>query len=341
MAVGGKEKEQTRDLTAIQKAAIIIASLGIDGASNIFKGLSESEMEELTFAITTTQSIPEDQKMKVQNEFCDKLRAGFVGSEMFSLQALLERSVGREKAESILHKIQTSREDKFFELLNQLDPKQISTAMQNERPQTLALILCHLNPRRAAEILSLFDPAFQSQVVVCIGRMDRIAPEVVSKVDSVVRRKLSGMQGRLRITGGPKIIAQVMNFVDRSTEKRIFEALRSKDPALVDDIKKLMLLFEDLVSLSDVAVQAVLREIDINDLALALKGAAKELKELIYRNLSKRAAERLQEEMELLGPKPRADVDSAQQRIVAVVRRLEEEGKLQLGGHGSEEELVT
>ena len=187
----------------------------------------------------------------------------------------------------------------------------------------------------------MFDPAYQAQVVMCIGRMDRIAPEVVSKVDSVVRRKLSGVQGRLRMTGGPKVIAQVLNFVDRSTEKRIFEALKSKDSALVDDIKKLMLLFEDLVSLSDVAVQAVLREIDINDLALALKGAAKELKELIYRNLSKRAAERLQEEMELMGPKPRPDVDNAQQRIVAVVRRLEEEGKLQIGAHGSEEELVA
>jgi flagellar motor switch protein FliG len=172
--------------------------------------------------------------------------------------------------------------------------------------------------------------------------MDRISPEIVAKVDAIVRKKLSGMQGRLRITGGPKTIAQMLNHIDRSTEKQIFESLNRKDEALLQDVKRLMLLFEDLVALDDKAVQQVLREIDMNDLAMALKGAPAELKKLIQRNLSKRAAERLVEEAELMGPKPRSDVDAAQQRIVAVVRRLEEEGKISLGARaGGNDELVA
>ena len=337
-----KEKSPLDEVPGARRAAVVVMSLGMEAAAAIFKGLSEDEMEELTAAIAETKPVSEDQRELILADFSVQMRSGVVGTELVNLQALLEKSVGKDKAEFILSKIQAAKDGKFFELLNTLDPKQISTTLQNERPQTLALILCHLNPKRAAEILSAFDPEYQAQVIICIGHMDRIAPEVVSKVDAVVRKKLSGVQGKLRATGGPKTIAQVMNFVDRGTEKRIFEALKNSDAPLVDEVKKLMLLFEDLVSLSDQAVQAILREIDVNDLALALKGAAQELKELIFRNLSKRAAERLQEEMELMGPKPRTDVDNAQQRIVAVVRRLEEEGKIQLSTRsGGGEELVA
>ena len=326
----------------MQRAAIVITSLGLETAASVFKGLQEDEMEDLTTAISDLKNIPDEVRLEALKDFGEQMKSGAASSEMVSLQHLLEKSIGKEKAEFILSKIQTAKEGKLFEAFNILDPKQIVAMLQQERPQTVGLILCHLNPKRAAEILSAFDSDFQGQVIVCIGHMDRISPEIVVKIDAIVKRKLSGMQGKLRVTGGPKTIAQMLNHVDRSSEKRIFEVLNKKDEGLVGDIKRLMLLFEDLVSLDDKAVQQLLREIDMNDLALALKGAPPEMKVLIQRNLSKRAAERLIEESELMGPKPRPDVESAQQRIVAVVRRLEEEGKLTLGGRGGgTDELVA
>jgi len=336
------DKDNKTGITGMQRAAIIITSLGLESAATVFRGLSEDEMEELTAAITDLKSIPDDIRQQTLSEFLEQMRSGVAAAELVNLQSLLEKTVGKERAEVLMSKIQTARDGKVFEALNQLDPKQIVAMLQQERPQTLALILCHLNPKRGAEILSSFDPEFQAQVIVCVGRMDRISPEIVAKVDAIVRKKLSGMQGRLRITGGLKTIAQMLNHIDRSTEKQIFESLNRKDEALLQDVKRLMLLFEDLVALDDKAVQQVLREIDMNDLAMALKGAPAELKKLIQRNLSKRAAERLVEEAELMGPKPRSDVDAAQQRIVAVVRRLEEEGKISLGSRGGgNDELVA
>jgi flagellar motor switch protein FliG len=336
------DKDNKTSITGMQRAAIIITSLGLESAATVFRGLSEEEMEELTAAITDLKSIPDEIRQQTLSEFLEQMRNGVAAAELVNLQSLLEKTVGKERAEVLMSKIQTARDGKVFEALNQLDPKQIVAMLQQERPQTLALILCHLNPKRGAEILSSFDPEFQAQVIVCVGRMDRISPEIVAKVDAIVRKKLSGMQGRLRITGGPKTIAQMLNHIDRSTEKQIFESLNRKDEALLQDVKRLMLLFEDLVALDDKAVQQVLREIDMNDLAMALKGAPAELKKLIQRNLSKRAAERLVEEAELMGPKPRSDVDAAQQRIVAVVRRLEEEGKISLGARaGGNDELVA
>ena len=340
MATEAKDKAPT--ISGMQRAAIIITSLGLESAASVFKGLSEEEMEELTTAITDLKSIPEEVRQQTLTEFLEQMRSGASSTEMVNLQSLLEKTVGKERAEMMMSKIQTARDGKVFEALNQLDPKQIVAMLQQERPQTLALILCHLNPKRGAEILSSFDAEFQAQVIICVGRMDRISPEIVAKVDAIVRKKLSGMQGRLRITGGPKTIAQMLNHIDRGTEKQIFESLTRKDEALMADVKRLMLLFEDLVALDDKAVQQVLREIDMNDLALALKGAPPDLKKLIQRNLSKRAAERLVEEAELMGPKPRTDVDAAQQRIVAVVRRLEDEGKISLGARGGgADELVA
>lgn len=334
MAAAAAAKKDKLQMPAIQRAAIIITSIGLENAASIFKGLSEDEMEGLTTAISDIQSIAIEDRCTVLQEFADQMRNGAGGEEMVTLQLLLEKTVGKDKAEAILFRIQAAKDGRYFEFLNQMDPRQVASTLQSERPQTLALILCHLNPKRAAEILAALEADVQSQVVCCIGRMDRIAPEVVAKVDAVIRKKLSGVQSKLRTTGGPKTIAEVLNHVDRGTEKRIFEQLSSKDTALVDDVKRLMLLFEDVQHFSDKTIQTLLREVDTADLGLALKGGVPELKDVIFRNLSKRAAERLAEEIELMGPKPKSDVEAAQQRIVAVVRRLEEEGKITLGSRG-------
>jgi flagellar motor switch protein FliG len=341
MATAPKAAPPKVEMSGIKKAAIVITSLGLETATTIFKGLDDDEMEDLTAAISETSTVPQETRDLVLAEFKAQMSSGTSVEELVNLQSLLEKSVGKERAEFILSKIQIVKDGKLFDMLNTLDPKQIVATLQQERPQTLALVLCHLNPKRAAEILSLLDPEIQGQVIICIGHMDRISPEIISKVDAVIKKKLSGMQTRLRVTGGPKSIAQVLNFVDRGTEKRIFESLNAKDTELVDDVKRLMLLFEDLAELSDKAVQTILREVDMNDLGLALKGSNADLKKLVMGNMSKRAAERLQEEIEMMGPKPRPEVEAAQQRIVAVVRRLEEEGKLQLNTRGGGDELVA
>ena len=327
------------DISGVRKAALIISSLSLEAAAAIFKELSENEMEDLTTAMLEVAGIPGDVRIRILKEFAAGMRGE---AEEFELQSLLEKSVGKGKALLLMSKVQgTKNEGKFFEFLNQLDPRQFVSSLQQERPQTLALILCHINPRRAAEILAAFSADFQAQVVARIASMDRIAPEIVRRVEANVRKKLSGLQGRLRIAGGLKAAAQVISNVDRSTEKKIFEALSLRNAQLALDVKKLMLVFEDLIKLNDKAIQIVLREVDMNDICLALKNAPVSLKEALQRNLSKRAAERLTEELEMLGPKPRSEIEAAQQRIVAIVRKLEEEGKLNIARAEKEDELVA
>jgi len=328
-------------LTGPQRAALIITSIGIDAAATIFKALPEDEMEAITAAITEVQSISHEVRVQTLTDFAAQLK-GDTANEYFELRALLEKSVGREKASHFLSKVRNASGGvTFFEFLNHIDPQQIYCAVRQERPQILALIFCHLEPKRATEILSTFEPDFQSLVLMCIGRMNRVSPQILEKMDTVLRKKLSAVQQKLRDAGGPKIIAQMLNHVDRDQEKRIFDTLSSKDATLLDDVKRLMLVFDDLSTLPQKAAQALLREVDMNDIGMALKGAAQPMKDLIFKNLSSRAAERLKEEIELMGPKPKSEVEEAQQRIIAVVRRLEEEGKIQLSRGGKEDELVA
>lgn len=339
MAAG--TKTPSTNLTGAQKAALIISSIGLDAAAVIFKALPEDEMEAVTEAIGEIQDVPHELRMQALQEFTAQLK-GDSGSEAFELRALLEKSVGREKAAYFISKARTGTGGgKYFEFLNTIDPQQIYCALRQERPQILALIFCHLDPKRAAEILASFDPEFQTQVLVRIGRMNRVSPEMIEKIEHVLRKKLSAVQVKLREAGGPKIIAQVMNHIDRGIEKQIIDTLQTKDASLLDDVKRLMLVFDDLATLPQKGAQALLREVDMNDIGLALKGASAGMKDLIFKNLSARAAERLKEEMELMGPKPKSEVEEAQQRIIAVVRRLEEEGKIQLARAGKEDELVA
>ena len=334
-------EENVQELSGVHRAAIVLNALGPEAAAGIFKALNESEQEELSFALARVRQLPAESRQTALGEFMAQMRGEREADGEAALWNMLEKSVGKDKAAQITSRIRNTRSDgKYFEFLNQMDPQQIVAALRQERPQVLALVFCHLEPKRAAEILSTFDPELQVQVLVRIGRMDRVQPELVQKVEAVLRKKLSGVHSGLRPAGGPKAIAQVLNHVDRGTEKRIFETMQNKDAELLEDVKKLMLVFDDLIHLPDSAMQAVLRETDTQDLGLALKGAHPGLKEVVSRNLSSRAADRLTEEMELMGPKPRSEVEQAQQRVVAVVRRLEEEGKIKLTREGNNDDLV-
>jgi flagellar motor switch protein FliG len=330
-------------LSGAQKAAIVIRSLDADGAGAILKALPEEEVEAITAAIDGIREIPEELRMRALQEFYDQMKRSSSGGD--SLTSVLEKSLGKEKSDLILSRIRTNRnEGKYFEYLLHLDIDQIAAVLRTERPQTLALIFSQLEPKRAAEILAKFDAELQSQVIVRIGHMERVAPEFIAKLHTTLRKRLGSAPAKMQALGGPKLIAQVLNNVDRDTEKRLIESLQNKDAGLFTDVKKMMLVFDDLSTLPDKSAQAILREVEMSDLTLALKGASQAMKDLIGRNLSSRAAERLKEEMELMGPKPRSEVQQAQERVIAVVRRLEEEGKIKLsrgGGGGGDDELVS
>jgi len=341
MAEATTEAAQQMKLTGPQKAAIVICALDADKATALFKTLSEEDVEAITAAITSIDEIPEELRMQTLREFNIHVKREITSTDGFT--RVLETSLGKEKAQLILSRIRTNRnEGNYFEYLMHLDVDRIAATLRTERPQTLALIFSHLEPKRAAEILTKFDPEVQTQVIVRIGHMERVAPEVISKLSTNLRKKMGTTPAKLQTMGGPKLIAQVLNNVDKDTEKRLVDALQNKDAGLFNDVKKLMLVFDDLSTLPATAVQAILREVEMSDLTLALKGASPAMRELICKNLSNRAAERLKEEMELLGARPRTEVQQAQDRVIIVVRRLEEEGKIKLGrSGGSDDELVS
>jgi flagellar motor switch protein FliG len=326
-----------REITRRQRAGILITSIGIEAAAAVFRNLEEEEVEDLTACINEAGEMPRDIREAVVDEFLAQLHTGALSGGLDAARVLLINALGKERAEEILDRLETSQiRGNYFEFLNLVDARQVATVIQQEQPQTIALVLSHLKPVRAAEIISFLNPDLQGSVFERIGTMDRISPEVVARVEGTLHKQFAvGVTGRLKATGGSKTIAEIMNHVDRGTERRIFDALQASNPDLVEEIKRLMLVFEDLATLPDAAIQNLLREVDMPDISLSLKGTSPEMKELIFRNLSKRAAERLKEEMEFMGPKPRKEVEEAQQRVVAVVRRLEEEGKVTLGRGGA------
>ena len=328
------------DLSGSQKAALVLQVLGPDATAAIFKALPEEDLEALTAAMSDALEGSDETRQQALQEFHQQIQRELSGNDV--LARVLEKSVGKDKAEMIMSRIRTNRnKGRFFEYLLHMDSEQVVAALRTERPQTLALIFSHLDSKHAAEILGKFDPELQTQVIIRIGHMERVSPEVIAKINATLRKRFSTASTVLQPTGGPKVIAQVLNNVDRDTEKRIFETLQTTDANLLNDIKKLMLVFDDLATLPDTAAQTSLREVEMADLTLALKGASEAMRALISRNLSSRAAERLKEEMELLGPKPRSEVQAAQERVIAVVRRLEEEGKVKLARGGGDDELVA
>ncbi len=248
---------------------------------------------------------------------------------------LLEKSFGAQRAVEILGRLQSSLQEVPFQFLKKADPAQISSFIQEEHPQTIALILAHLDPKVSALALSSLPPETQTDVIYRIATMDRTAPEIIHEVERVLERKMAAIftQG-FTFAGGVKEVAEILNLVERSAEKNIMEKLQEQDPDLANEINKLMFTFDDLIYVDDAGIQKALREIDSKDLALALKSATDEVKDKIFKNMSERAREMLKEEIEFMGPVRLKNVEEAQQRIVAVIRRLEESGDLIITGRG-------
>jgi len=330
-------------LTGRQKAAILLIGLGPERSAQVMKNLSDEEIEQLTLEIANFRKISKEQREKVFDEFYQL----YMASEYIAkggidyAKEVLEKALGNQKAINIINKLTSSLQVRPFDFVRKADPTQLLSYIQGEHPQTIALIMAYLDPEQAAVLISSLPPELQSEVAKRIAIMDRTSPEIIKEIEGVLEKKFSNLVTQdYSSAGGVTSVVQILSKVDRTTEKTILETLEVQDPELAEEIKKLMFIFEDIIHLDDRAVQQVLREVDQKDLALALKGSSEEVKNKIKKNMSKRAAELIEEEIEFMGPVRLRDVEDAQQRIVAVIRRFEDAGEIIISRGGGDEIIV-
>ena len=341
---GGTQKKAggKKELSGRQKAAVFLVTLGSEISSEIFKHLREDEIETLTFEIARLDNVDSEQKDKVLTEFKELMMAqDFISSGgMDYARELLEKSLGSQKAVDIINRLTSSLQVRPFDFVRRTDPAHLLNFIQQEHPQTIALILAYLEPNKASVILKNLPHDIQSDVSKRISTMDRTSPEILREVERVLEKKLSTLSSEdYTAAGGVESIVEILNLVDRSTEKSIIESLEEEDPELAEEIKKRMFVFEDIVMLDDRAIQKVMREVDTTELAKALKSVDTEVQDKIFRNMSKRASALLKEEMEFMGPVRLKDVEETQQKIVSSIRKLEESGEIVVA-RGGEEEMI-
>lgn len=336
---GDKEPE----LTNQQKAAILFITLGPEYSAMLFKHMNDEEIEKLTLEIANQKQISPEQKRAVISEFYQMAMAkSYLSSGGLEYaQSVLEKALGSEKASAIISRLTTSLQVRPFDFLHKTDPSQLLNFIQNEHPQTIALIMAYLDPDQAATILSSLPAERQAEVAKRIAIMDRTSPDVLREVERVLERKLSALVTQdFTDAGGVKAIVEVLNRVDRATEKGIVDALEVDNPELTEEIKKLMFVFEDIVMIDDRSIQRILRDVDNKDLSLSLKATPKEVADKVFKNMSSRAADMLREEIEFMGPVKIRDVEEAQQRIVNVIRNLEDKGEIVVA-RGKGEEMIV
>lgn len=339
MAKSSSEKE----MDGVQKAAILLIALGPEKSSKIFKHLKEDEIEQLTLEIANTNSVSPQTKEDVLNEFYEICLAQQYIAEggIGYAKELLEKALGTDKAKDVISKLTASLQVRPFEFIRKTDPAQLLNFIQDEHPQTIALILSYLPSSQSSLIVSALPPEKQADVAKRIAQMDRTSPDVIKQVEKVLERKLASLVNQdYTIVGGVDSIVEILNSVDRGTEKHIMETLEIEEPELADEIRRKMFVFEDIISLDDRAIQRVLRDVDNSDLALALKGSTEEVQNVIFNNLSKRLAVMIKEDMEFMGPVRMKDVEEAQQKIVNVIRKLEDSGEIVIARGGGDEIIV-
>ncbi len=329
------------EMTNREKAAIILIAMGTEMSSQVMRHLSEQEIEKLTTQIALVDNIDSRTEMAVLNEFYSMIKASEYISEggVNYARELLEASLGKNRADGMMKKIQDTLHPTGFSLLKDVDPIHLLEFIRNEHPQTIALILSQLNPDQAAGVLGQLPEDVQTDVAMRIATMEKITPEVINEVESVLDVHLKEViSGNLSASGGIKAVASILNLVDRSTEKSILGNMEMENPELTSNIKNLMFVFEDLLILDDKSIQMILKEVDAKELATALKAASDELKEKIFKNVSERVVDMIKEEMDYTGPIRLSVVEETQQRVVEIVRRLEEEQQIVIvrGGEGGE-----
>ncbi|MGH4050378.1 MAG: flagellar motor switch protein FliG [Clostridium sp.] len=330
-------------LTGIQKAAILFITLGPDASSGILKKLPEKDIQKIIYEIANITSVKSDQKQIILDEFMEmnKAKDFILEGGIEYAKNLLSKALGSQKAKDILDKVmEETQRYRPFAILRKADATQLLNVIVNEHPQTIALIMCYMQADKAAQIMAALPLDLQSEVSYRIATMSNISPMVIKEIENVLNGKLSSViRTDTTVIGGVESLVDILNQVDRTTEKNITEGLEREDGELAEQIKNSMFVFEDIITLDDVSIQRFLREIDAKDLSLALKGCSEEVTNIIFKNQSKRAAVSLREDMEFLGPVRLVDVEKAQQKIVGVLRRLDEAGEIVLS-RGGENAIV-
>jgi flagellar motor switch protein FliG len=332
-----------QQLTGRQKAAILLITLGPEISAHIFKHLRDEEIEQLTLEIANVRKVDPAEKQAILTEFhqiCMAQEYISQGGIQYA-KTILEKALGEHKAMEVINRLTATLQVRPFDFARKADPAQILNFIQNENSQTIALVLSYLQPEQAAAILSSLPQDKQADVARRIALMDSTSPEVIAQIERILEQKLSSTVTQDYTTaGGIEAIVQILNGVDRGTERTILDSLEIQDPELAEEIKKRMFVFEDIVNLDNRSIQRIIRDIENTDLQLALKVASEEVREVIFRNMSKRMAEQFKEEMEYMGPVRLRDVEEAQTRIVATIRRLEEAGEIIIARGGGDDIIV-
>ncbi|MBS4780793.1 flagellar motor switch protein FliG [Clostridium neonatale] len=331
-------------LSGVQKAAILFITLGPDASSGILKKLPEADIQKITYEIANITSVTPEQREEILNEFLqiNKARDYIIEGGMDYAKQLLSKALGSQRASEILDKVsEATAQYRPFSIARKADAHQLFNVIVSEQPQTIALILCYLQPDKAAQVMAELPEETQSEVAYRIATMNNTSPMVIKEIESVLEGKLSSVvRTEMTTIGGVETLVGILNQVDRTTEKNITEGLEREDAELADKVKSSMFVFEDIISLDDVSIQRILREVEASDLALALKGCSEEVAMCVYRNQSKRAAASLKEDMEFLGPVRLMDVEKSQQKIVSVIRRLDDAGEIIIS-RGGEDAIIV
>ncbi|MBF4499939.1 flagellar motor switch protein FliG [Savagea sp. SN6] len=331
------------EMTGRQKAALLLISLGPELSAQVFKHLDEDEMEKLTLEISGVKKVESEVKDQVIEEFHnialaqDYISQGGIGYA----KTVLEKALGKDHAQTIINRLTSSLQVRPFDFARRADPAQVLNFIQNEHPQTIALILSYLEPEQAGMILSSLSQDVQADIAKRIATMESTSPEVISEIESVLERKLSSTVTQdFTETGGVDAVVEVLNGVDRSTEKTILDTLEIQDPELAEEIRKRMFVFEDIVTLDNRSIQRIIRDLENEDLILSMKVSSEEVKEILFQNMSSRMAESFKDEMEIMGPVRLKDVEEAQSRIVSTIRRLEDAGEIIIARGGGDDIIV-
>jgi flagellar motor switch protein FliG len=337
-------ESQGKEYKGLSKAAVLLLTIGPESAGIILRHMSRELVEDLTREVAGLGNVSPEVRERVLNDFYHVALAKHYASEggLAYARSVLEKALPKDEAMRVMQQIEHSVYKQPFAFLQKAETDNLLTFMQDEHPQTIAMILAHLPSSKGSEILAGLPQTKQVEVVTRVANMEQTNPEVIREVEQGLADRLSGvMTQQFQKVGGVDSVAEMLNLSDRSTERGILEALEAEDPDLVEQIRRLMFVFEDILLVNDKGIQAVLKEIDNEELALALKTASDEMKEKIFSNMSERASQLIKEDMEYMGPVRLSDVEQAQQRIVDVVRRLEDAGEIILAGRGGESEVIV
>jgi len=327
-------------LNGIQKAAILLISLGAEYSAKVLKqGFFDEEIEQVTYEVTNMERVSQEVRNKVLEEFSQlkQAREYLIHGGLKYAKEILEKTLGHGKAAEIVKKLIGKSKNIPFGFLEKTDARYLTNFIREEHPQTIAMLLAYLEPEYATQILSTLSPEQQGDVARRIAIMDRALPEMIKEVEQVLEKRLAHtIQEEQTSISGIKTLVDILNMVGRSTEKAILEELEYSDPGLAEEIRKRTFLFEDIIKLDDLSIQRILREVDPKDLSLAIRGAGLEIRECIYRNQSKRSAEMLKEEVEYMGPVRLREVEEAQMKIVKIIRQLDESGEIVISRGGED-----